>query len=179
MKLWDSQVTRTQTLWAAAGCLAVAISGGAGFQAAGSAVTEDGVALPVQGTARLPADIAPSKTAQPQVAPHSVSGAVKSGDRDVQEQARMVQIWEVSIGAEVVPSGSANMRSDEVWRIGGVFVSTAGPALIVVSGITGSPRYLSVGAILPNGAEIVAIAQDSVTVRTRVNRRWVPVTLTV
>lgn len=105
--------------------------------------------------------------------------AAKRPEYSAEIGARTDQIWELSIGADSAATAGAGVAPIDVWRIGGVFESDAGPALIVVSGIAGPPRYLRVGELLPNRAKITAITPDTVTVSTKVNKRWVLVSLNV
>lgn len=164
--------------FSAAGACAMAIAGALGAMIAGWTAPDAPRARALVGDAAV--------SATSQAASASTSIGITSRAQAAEAQAGMLQkgartdhIWEVSIGADASSAAGTGVVPVALWRIGGVFESDSGSALIVVFGNAGLPQYLRVGDLLPNRAKIIAITRDDVIVKTRINNRWVLVSLNV
>lgn len=76
-----------------------------------------------------------------------------------------------------VAPGKAKPLTPDYWKIAGVYGSGKDRRAIVEYAPPRSSEYLQVGATLPNGAQILALEKNSVTVKAKVANQWKTIVL--
>lgn len=98
--------------------------------------------------------------------------AAPTGGSMVAPPIRILRIWEAESAVIPALDATAKPLTPEFWRISGVFdVAQRRQIILEFSGHQES-KYLTVGDALPNGARIIAVDHQSVTVKTKVANQW-------
>lgn len=118
-------------------------------------------------------------SAAPVAAPVAAASVPRAKGAVSGDAAQQPRLWAAEPAPEPKPAAAGKVKplTPDYWKIAGVYGSGQDRRAIVEYAPPRASEYLQVGATLPNGAQILALEKNSVTVKAKVANQWKTIVL--